>query len=143
MILYVCGFHFSEDLKQVVLIRKQKPEWQKGKLNGVGGKIEDNEHGLGAMIREFKEETDKLVTDWKPFYITGDNNTWLCYFYLSKGNFDGIKHGKNSIETEQVEIHNVADINMLPVIDNLMQLIPQALSVIDKKIINPCISFVN
>jgi len=40
---YVAGFMFSPDLENVVLIEKQKPEWQKGKYNAVGGKIEDGE----------------------------------------------------------------------------------------------------
>lgn len=124
MIQYVCGFYFSEDLKQVVLIRKLKPEWQKGKLNGVGGKIEDNEHGKAAMIREFKEETGKEVTQWTLFYSTGDSEeTWICYFYFSRGNIDGIQ----SMEAEQIEIHNISDIENLPVIDNIKYIIPTAL----------------
>lgn len=54
---YVLGFMFSPDLDQVVLIEKNKPDWQKGKLNGVGGKVEDGEPWAEAMAREFKEET--------------------------------------------------------------------------------------
>lgn len=37
---YVCGFMCSWDLQNFLLIRKTHPEWQKGKLNGIGGKIE-------------------------------------------------------------------------------------------------------
>lgn len=48
---------FDDDMENVVLIKKNRPEWQKGKLNGVGGKIENNETPLYAMIREFQEET--------------------------------------------------------------------------------------
>jgi 8-oxo-dGTP diphosphatase len=40
---YVLGFLFDPSQKDVVLIKKLKPEWQKGKLNGVGGKIEEGE----------------------------------------------------------------------------------------------------
>jgi 8-oxo-dGTP pyrophosphatase MutT (NUDIX family) len=29
---------------EVLLIEKQKPAWQRGKLNGVGGKIEPGEN---------------------------------------------------------------------------------------------------
>ena len=35
---YACGFLFSQDRTRVVLIRKRRPAWQAGKLNGVGGK---------------------------------------------------------------------------------------------------------
>jgi len=37
---YVCGFMMTWDLQQFLLIRKTHPDWQKGKLNGIGGKIE-------------------------------------------------------------------------------------------------------
>lgn len=51
----------------VVLIRKTKPEWQAGKLNFVGGKVEDDETPLDCMVREFREETsvDIPADDWK------------------------------------------------------------------------------
>lgn len=57
MIRYVVGFMFTEDLKNVVLIKKNRPEWQKGKLNGVGGHARDGETFEAAMVREFLEET--------------------------------------------------------------------------------------
>lgn len=61
---YVLGFAFSRDGEEVVLIIKQKPDWQKGKLNGIGGKIEpEDESPLHAMIREFKEETGVDTTE--------------------------------------------------------------------------------
>ena len=41
-IKYVTGFLFSPDKKSVVLINKNRPAFQVGKLNGVGGKIEEN-----------------------------------------------------------------------------------------------------
>src|SRR4051812_30781890 len=53
---YVCGFMF-DSMNRVLLILKQKPEWQKGKLNGIGGKIEPGEAPIDAMVREFWEET--------------------------------------------------------------------------------------
>ena len=56
---YVLGFAFSENAGSVLLVRKLRPEWQKGLLNGIGGKIEENEDitSLDAMRRECKEET--------------------------------------------------------------------------------------
>lgn len=52
----------------VLLIEKTKPEWQKGLLNGIGGKIEDFDmFPIDAMVREFKEETgiDSTIEDWE------------------------------------------------------------------------------
>lgn len=59
--VYVLGFAFDDN--KVLLIRKTKPKWQAGRLNGVGGKVEafDKDY-LAAMVREFHEETDILTT---------------------------------------------------------------------------------
>lgn len=62
---YVLGFLFTKDLNNVVLIEKQKPDWQKGLWNGVGGKVEDGESSDKAMQREFKEETDLNIKSWE------------------------------------------------------------------------------
>lgn len=59
---YVCGFLFSED--HVLLLRKNKPDWQAGNLNGVGGKIEEGENKHEAMRREFLEEAGRLINTW-------------------------------------------------------------------------------
>ena len=37
---YVVGFMLETLSDRVIVIRKQKPLWQSGLLNGVGGKIE-------------------------------------------------------------------------------------------------------
>jgi 8-oxo-dGTP diphosphatase len=54
---YVCGFLFTPERDRVLLIRKNRPAWQAGKLNGIGGKIEPGETPAQAMVREFREET--------------------------------------------------------------------------------------
>lgn len=65
---YVLGFMFNPERDKVVLIEKNRPEWQAGKLNGVGGKVEQGETPLQAMIREFYEETGINQTEWQ--YLT-------------------------------------------------------------------------
>jgi 8-oxo-dGTP diphosphatase len=64
---YVVGFAFAEDLRTVLLIRKNRPSWQTGRWNGVGGKVEPGEDYLSAMVREFREETglDVPPDKWK------------------------------------------------------------------------------
>jgi 8-oxo-dGTP diphosphatase len=61
----VCGFMF-DSIENVVLIEKIKPAWQKGRYNGVGGKIEPGENAREAMVREFMEETgvQTKLEDW-------------------------------------------------------------------------------
>lgn len=54
---YVLGFAFTLDKERVALIQKERPEWQKGRYNGIGGKCEPLEVPSDAMEREFMEET--------------------------------------------------------------------------------------
>lgn len=69
MKLYTCAFAFSRDGNHVLLIEKDKPEWQKGLLNGIGGKVEQGESIVDATLREFQEETGMskdIIKDIKP-----------------------------------------------------------------------------
>ena len=81
MRLYVAGFAFHED--RVLLVEKLHPDWQAGKLNGIGGKVEPGEIALDAMIREFQEETGLRVDDWRLFcrltFASG-----VVYFYTTQ-----------------------------------------------------------
>ena len=49
----------------ILLIEKEKPEWQKGKLNLPGGKLESGETPEGAAFRELWEETSLQAIDCK------------------------------------------------------------------------------
>jgi 8-oxo-dGTP diphosphatase len=63
---YVLGFIFNEENDNVLLMKKLKPEWQAGKFNGIGGKIEFNETPFQAMERETFEEVDIVgKLDWQ------------------------------------------------------------------------------
>lgn len=64
---YVLGFAFSSDLNSLVLIHKNKPDWQKGKLNGIGGSVEAHEPAKAAMQREFAEEAGVMMPVWDHF----------------------------------------------------------------------------
>ena len=77
---YVIGFAFSEDLSEVVLISKNRPAWQAGLYNGVGGHIEPGEYCIEAMIREFQEETS----------VSTDARDWshICALYFPKATLD-------------------------------------------------------
>ena len=63
------GFAFSADRKFVALIEKQRPKWQAGKLNGIGGHVEEGEPLAVAQQREFWEETSIVIpaNSWRAF----------------------------------------------------------------------------
>jgi len=54
MTAYCLGFAFYRSRRKVVLIRKTKPDWQRGKLNGVGGKIEAEGTAVASIAFSFK-----------------------------------------------------------------------------------------
>lgn len=62
---YVLGFMFNGP--EVLLINKNRPEFQKGRKNGIGGKVEHLERPDDAMVREFREETGLQTKreDWQ------------------------------------------------------------------------------
>jgi 8-oxo-dGTP pyrophosphatase MutT (NUDIX family) len=64
MTTYSCAFAFAG--ASVLLIRKAKPEWQKGLLNGIGGKLESPESVMDCTIREFREETGLWELSFQP-----------------------------------------------------------------------------
>lgn len=122
MIDYVTGFMYSPDGERVVLINKNQPDWQKGKFNGVGGKIEEDETPEQAMSREFEEETGVITSssDWQSFLILINPNKYRVYMLFTfSEKFDSVK----TVEQEVVSLH---DINSLPenIIPNLAWLIP-------------------
>lgn len=115
---YVCGFMFSPDRSRVLLIRKRRPAWQVGKLNGVGGKVEAGEAPYQAMRREFREEADLDVADWQhALTLTGPD--WTADFFRAFGDIEAAR----PLTDELLERRSV---RLLPadVIPNLSWIVP-------------------
>lgn len=121
---YVVGFYFSNDFEYVVLIQKNRPDWQKGMLNGVGGHIEPNERAIDAMVREFLEETGiaTAAEQWRLVVDVVDllHDTYVSFFQTS-GSW--IWDKKNPTD-EKVTIIRIADLPLFPTVYNLKWLIP-------------------
>jgi 8-oxo-dGTP diphosphatase len=75
---YVLGFVFNEEGDRVLLIHKQRPDYQQGKWNGLGGKIEDGEIPKMAMMREFFEECGIFLSKWEDRGRFG-NDEWCVH----------------------------------------------------------------
>jgi len=136
---YVAGLMFSIDGLSVALIVKNKPDWQKGLLNGIGGKIEEydsvdsktiKKRNLNAMVREFKEETGVEYHNWELFLKMSGNNTdedktpFSVDFYRA---FTDEIYNVTTITEESIVIRNVCDLLSLNAIDNLKWIILLAL----------------
>ncbi len=114
---FVIGFLFRNG--EVALIEKKRPEWQRGKLNGIGGHIEQGETPLEAMKREFNEEAGELIDEWEYFCTMNYPEADIYCFRL---------FGEYSVATKTDEIISWYPINDIPntVIPNLHWLIPLA-----------------
>lgn len=84
---YVLGFYLTRS--GAILIQKTKPEWQKGKWNGLGGHIEVGESPVAAMVREFEEEAgfQTVAADWREIgvlsqdFLSGVQGWEMTIFY--------------------------------------------------------------
>ena len=119
---YVAGFCFSECGRQVALIRKLNPKWQRGLLNGIGGKVEPGESAYAAMVREFEEETGARIEGWRSFCTATTEEDRLHFFTVRRDLTE-----LYSAETEEVLTVDVDEVPTLDTIPNLRWLIPLAL----------------
>lgn len=132
---YCLGFAFPSieiAYEEVVLVRKNKPVFQNGRLNGVGGKVEGRrggftETGLEAMCREFKEETGVSTeeSDWKhvcTFIFEGDNH--IHVFAANHCRFANCK----TTEDEEIVIRRVSSLWSERKMENVPWLIPMCLT---------------
>lgn len=125
---YVVGFLFDEKALNVALIRKLRPDWQRGMLNGIGGKIEEGEETPTAMRREFREETgvDIPEEDWRLFCVLGKRDEWRVYFFCAQRP-DLYKAGLRNMTDEQIEVIGIYMLKHCRTIPNLQWLIPMAI----------------
>lgn len=116
---YVVGFMFQNDM--VLLIEKNRPEWQAGFFNGIGGHIQDGESPHDAMTREFQEEAGVYVTQWQKYCVLHGSDFEVVFFYCM--NTESLIPVSQT--DEQIGWH---DIDFLPTntIPNLRWLIPMA-----------------
>ena len=129
---YVLGFAFNTKKTHIVLIEKDRPEWQKGKLNGVGGKIDPEDNSpRTAMVREFKEETGIITqeNDWHNYSVMDCGNDIMggeSRLHIFRYFGDDILNCK----TQESEIIRVIPISMVynfPLITKVNYMIPLAL----------------
>ena len=118
---YVAGFY--TDGSRVALVEKIKPDWQRGKLNAIGGKIEefDGNNPSTAMRREFMEETGVEYWDWV-HTVTLVGPDYEVFFFVGRGNPSACKQ----MEEERII---TASVEALPsdCIPNLWWILPLSL----------------
>lgn len=122
---YCLGFIFTDDTSQVVLIRKNKPSWQAGLLNGIGGSIEAGESAIQAMTREAKEEAGVVVKEdlWHHFAtMKGGNFEVSCFKVINSELFSCCV----TRTSEKIEQTSVVLVDMAECVSNVLWLIEMA-----------------
>ena len=121
--VYVVGFALDVH-RRVALIRKNRPEWQAGLLNGIGGHVEPGETPHEAMIREFEEETGRRIDTWSLF-VTMDFPSARIYFYRARLG-TAVLDGLRTTTDETVCVLPAGDLGQVGIIPNLSWLVPLA-----------------
>ena len=115
---YVVALCSDPATGQILLLRKRRPAWQAGLLNGPGGKVEAGETPAEAAVRELAEETtialgvddlDHLCT------LAGDSDgtggTFQVDFFRAFCPADQLTAAAGNPPTdEQLEVHHVDDL---------------------------------
>lgn len=105
------------------VLKLRGPDRVLNRYNGIGGKIEDGEEAIEAMVREFKEETgiDTSETSWR--YFANLAGTWGRVFFFA--NYEGDLEEPIVSPTDEFVSYRPLDEPKL--VDNLRWLIPLAL----------------
>lgn len=121
---YCCGFLRDIQHATVLLVRKRKPDWQAGLLNGIGGKIESDETPLDAMIREWSEEVGFEFRNWRALARL-DAQGSLVHFFAASGHIPPPKAFNDVGEAlELIDLISVP--HRTDIIANLKWLLPMA-----------------
>lgn len=126
---YCCGFLFNHELTLVALIRKLKPTWQAGKLNGIGGHIEvTDESPLAAQRREFNEEAGMDIQDWRLYLKLTETmpsgDTAEVYFFFAIGD----AHKVCSMTPEKIGLYDLNELWDSACLPNVPWMVQMAVS---------------
>jgi len=128
---YVAGFAMNPN-GYVVLVEKTHPPYLTGKLNAVGGKIEEDETPLEAMQREFHEETGVLVLPWRKFCELRCSppgmGTSVVHFFYSWQSMETLSRAHTMEDEKIVCIPDYVIWNSSHVMPNLPWLLKMAVS---------------
>jgi 8-oxo-dGTP diphosphatase len=121
---YVVGLMFDNlACDHVALIEKTHPKWQAGLLNGIGGKVEDKESPLHAMVREFEEETGVVVraAHWSLVAVLNGDG-YQVHTFTCLGDVRALK----TTTDERVVVFGAGSITTENAIPNLTYLLPMS-----------------
>lgn len=131
---YTLAHIFDPSLSKVLLIHKNRPEWQAGKMNGIGGKLEVGETTFEGISREVWEETGLRIpiTKWQ-HVIDLEAKDWVVHIFTTT--YKDLSKAISKTD-EEVEVCNVSSLPS-SIVPNLAWEIPickDALSTQEKRV---------
>jgi len=106
---YVVAFVFNYDLSSVLLMHKNRPAWQNGLVNGLGGKVDEGEDTYTTVSREIEEESGLEIPkeSWvKAGRVYSDSFEMDVFGYI----YEGGMSDATTKENEPIEWFKVADL---------------------------------
>jgi len=120
---FVLAFIFDQTFEHVLLMHKNRPAWQDGLVNGLGGKVEAGETAVQSVSREVEEESGLKIKeeDWTfAGFVYSDSFNLDVFGCVYKGN----PSDAQTLEDEPIEwfsVNNLPNntINNLPWLMNI------------------------
>ncbi|PRN00182.1 NUDIX hydrolase [Aliarcobacter cryaerophilus] len=103
------------DNKEILLLKKNNPDWQKGLYNGIGGKVELNTTPLETIIKKCQEELGVNISNWIELDSEISSSGIEIVYFLTTLNEGEIK----KLQSQTDERSELFSINNLPA--NILQ----------------------
>ncbi len=103
------------DNEEILLLRKNNPDWQKGLYNGIGGKVELNTTPLETIIKKCQEELGVNILNWIELDSEISSSGIEIVYFLTTLNEGEIK----KLQSQTDERAELFSINNLPT--NILQ----------------------
>ena len=103
------------DNKEILLLKKNNPDWQKGLYNGIGGKVELNTTPLETIIKKCQEELGVNISNWIELDSEISSSGIEIVYFLTTLNEGEIK----KLQSQTDERSELFSINNLPT--NILQ----------------------
>ena len=103
------------DNEEILLLKKNIPDWQKGLYNGIGGKVELNTTPLETIIKKCQEELGVNISNWIELDSEISSSGIEIVYFLTTLNEGEIK----KLQSQTDERAELFSINNLPT--NILQ----------------------
>ena len=103
------------DNEEILLLKKNNPDWQKGLYNGIGGKVELNTTPLETIIKKCQEELGVNILNWIELDSEISSSGIEIVYFLTTLNEGEIK----KLQSQTDERAELFSINNLPT--NILQ----------------------